>query len=168
MFTYPDPPASSEGSPEVGPAPYFHRSDCNICRQQDGLKTGSDLLDGPRPKGPIVESERYVVEHAPLKSSSVGTVIVQARRHLLDFGDMAGRNCRLRSACPSARSGGQGCHRSRAGLLPGIDGASGPLPSLARAEEGRRRASGSGLHGAAAHRTASLSDAEVMSKKDPS
>jgi diadenosine tetraphosphate (Ap4A) HIT family hydrolase len=27
-------------------------------------------------------------EHAPLKSASAGTVIVEARRHLLDFGDM--------------------------------------------------------------------------------
>jgi diadenosine tetraphosphate (Ap4A) HIT family hydrolase len=28
------------------------------------------------------------VEHAPLQESSAGTVIVEARRHLLDFGDM--------------------------------------------------------------------------------
>jgi diadenosine tetraphosphate (Ap4A) HIT family hydrolase len=69
-------------------APYYDRSDCNICRQQDGLKTGSELLDGPRPSGSIFEDEHYLVEHAPLKSSSAGTVIVQARRHLFDFGDM--------------------------------------------------------------------------------
>jgi len=88
MLTYPESPANNEGSAEVGPAPYYHRSDCNICRQQDGLKTGSALLDGPRPDGYIVEDEHYLVEHAPLKSAGAGTVIVQARRHLLDFGDM--------------------------------------------------------------------------------
>jgi hypothetical protein len=47
MFTYPEAPTSGEGSAEIGPGPYYHRSDCNICRQQDGLKTGSELLDGP-------------------------------------------------------------------------------------------------------------------------
>jgi diadenosine tetraphosphate (Ap4A) HIT family hydrolase len=88
MFTYPDAPASSDGSAQVGPPPYYHRSDCNICRQQDGLKTGSELLDAPRPAGYIVEGEHFLVEHAPLKSSSAGTVIVEARRHLLDFGEM--------------------------------------------------------------------------------
>jgi diadenosine tetraphosphate (Ap4A) HIT family hydrolase len=89
MFTYPEAPARSDGSVEIGPAPYFHRSDCNICRQQDGLKTGSVLLDGPRPSGHIFEDEHFLVEHAPLQSASAGTVIVHARRHLLDFGDMA-------------------------------------------------------------------------------
>ena len=88
MFTYPEATESSEGSAEIGPPPYYHRSDCNICRQQDGLKTGSELLDAPRPAGYIVESEHFLVEHAPLKSSSAGTVIVEARRHLLDFGEM--------------------------------------------------------------------------------
>jgi diadenosine tetraphosphate (Ap4A) HIT family hydrolase len=87
MFTYPEAPAS-EGTAEIGPPPYYHRSDCNICRQQDGLKTGSDLLDAPRPDGYIVEDEHYLVEHAPLNAAGAGTVIVQARRHLLDFGDM--------------------------------------------------------------------------------
>jgi diadenosine tetraphosphate (Ap4A) HIT family hydrolase len=72
----------------VGPPPYFHRSDCNICRQQDGVETGSALLDAPRPAGYIVEGGHFLVEHAPLKSSSAGTVIVEARRHLLDFGEM--------------------------------------------------------------------------------
>jgi diadenosine tetraphosphate (Ap4A) HIT family hydrolase len=73
---------------EVGPAPYYHRSDCNICRKQDNLKTGSKLLDVPRPGGYIVEGEHFVAEHAPLQESSAGTVIFEARRHLLDFGDM--------------------------------------------------------------------------------
>jgi hypothetical protein len=40
---------SSERPAEIGPPPYYHRSDCNICRKQDGLKTGSELLDSGRP-----------------------------------------------------------------------------------------------------------------------
>jgi diadenosine tetraphosphate (Ap4A) HIT family hydrolase len=79
---------STDGQVEVGPAPYYHRSDCNICRKQDNLKTGSKLLDVPRPGGYIVEGEHFVAEHAPLQESSAGTVIFEARRHLLDFGDM--------------------------------------------------------------------------------
>jgi diadenosine tetraphosphate (Ap4A) HIT family hydrolase len=79
---------SGERSVEIGPPPYYHRSDCNICRKQDGLKTGSELLDVPRPGGYIVEGEHFLVEHAPLQESSAGTVIVEARRHLLDFGEM--------------------------------------------------------------------------------
>jgi diadenosine tetraphosphate (Ap4A) HIT family hydrolase len=79
---------SGEGPVEIGPAPYYHRSDCNICRKQDGLKTGSGLLDVPRPGGYIVEREHFLAEHAPLQESSAGTVIVEARRHLLDFAEM--------------------------------------------------------------------------------
>jgi diadenosine tetraphosphate (Ap4A) HIT family hydrolase len=79
---------SSEGPVEIGPPPYYHRSDCHICQKQDGLKTGSALLDVPRPGGYIVEGEHFVAEHAPLQESSAGTVIVEARRHLLDFGEM--------------------------------------------------------------------------------
>ena len=73
---------------EIGPPPYYHRPDCNICRKQDGLKTGSRLLDVPIPGGHVVEGEHFLVEHAPLQESSAGTVIVEARRHLLDFGEM--------------------------------------------------------------------------------
>jgi diadenosine tetraphosphate (Ap4A) HIT family hydrolase len=80
---------SSEEKPvEIGPPPYYHRSDCNICRKQDGLKTGSVLLDSGRPGGYIVEGEHFVAEHAPVQESSAGTVIFEARRHLLDFGEM--------------------------------------------------------------------------------
>jgi diadenosine tetraphosphate (Ap4A) HIT family hydrolase len=79
---------SRERPVEIGPPPYYHRSDCNICRKQDGLKTGSELLDVPRPGGYIVEGEHFLAEHAPLQESSAGTVIVEARRHLLDFGEM--------------------------------------------------------------------------------
>jgi diadenosine tetraphosphate (Ap4A) HIT family hydrolase len=88
MFTYPEATATSEGSDETGPPPYYHRSDCNICRHQDGLKTGSERLDAPLPGGSIVEGEHFLVEHAPVMLSSAGTVIVEARRHLLDFGEM--------------------------------------------------------------------------------
>ena len=88
MPAYPETPGGSEGSVNIGPPPYYHRSDCNICRKQDGLKTGSELLDAPRPGGYIVEGEHFLVEHAPLQESSAGTVIVEARRHLLDFGEM--------------------------------------------------------------------------------
>ena len=88
MFTFPETPEGSQASAEIGPAPYHHRSDCNICRKQDGIKTGSALLDVPRPGGYIVEGEHFLVEHAPLQSSSAGTVIVETRRHLLDFGEM--------------------------------------------------------------------------------
>src|SRR6202046_5290952 len=79
---------SSERPAEIGPPPYYHRSDCNICRKQDGLKTGSELLDIPRPGGYLVEGEYFLAEHAPLQESSAGTVIFEARRHLLDFGEM--------------------------------------------------------------------------------
>jgi diadenosine tetraphosphate (Ap4A) HIT family hydrolase len=80
--------ASGEGSAQIGPPPYYHRSDCNICRQQDGLTTGSELLDAPLPGGYIVEAGHFLAQHAPLQSSSAGTVIVAARRHVLDFGEM--------------------------------------------------------------------------------
>src|SRR6202142_841047 len=79
---------SSERPVEIGPAPYYHRSDCHICLKQDGVKTGSALLDAPRPGGYIVESALFVAEHGPLQESSAGTVILEARRHLLDFGEM--------------------------------------------------------------------------------
>jgi hypothetical protein len=51
MFTYPEAPSDSEGAAEIGPPPYYHRSDCNICRHQDGLKTGTVLLDTTLPGG---------------------------------------------------------------------------------------------------------------------
>ena len=83
-----DAPGQSDGTVEIGRPPYYHRSDCNICKKQDGVKTGSELLDYPPPGGYIVEQEHFLVEHAPIQESSAGTVIVEARRHLLDSGDM--------------------------------------------------------------------------------
>jgi diadenosine tetraphosphate (Ap4A) HIT family hydrolase len=88
MFTFPDAPGDS-GPAKSGAAPYYHRSDCNICRKQDGLKTGSALLDVPRPGGYIVDGEHFLAEHAPLQSSSAGTVILETKRHVLDFGEMS-------------------------------------------------------------------------------
>src|SRR6202161_2328722 len=79
---------SSERAGEIGPPPYYHPSDCNICRKPDRLKTGSGRLEVHRPGGYIVESEHFVAEHAPLQESTAGTVIVEGRRHLLDFGEM--------------------------------------------------------------------------------
>jgi diadenosine tetraphosphate (Ap4A) HIT family hydrolase len=79
---------SSERPAEICPPPYYHRSDCNICRKQDGLKTGSELLDAPTPGGYVAEGEHFLAERAPLQEASAGTVIVEARRHLLDFGEM--------------------------------------------------------------------------------
>jgi diadenosine tetraphosphate (Ap4A) HIT family hydrolase len=80
--------SSDPGSVEIGPAPYFHRSDCHICLKQDGKTTGSALLDVPSPGGYVVEDEHFFAEHAPIQESSAGTLIVEARRHLLDFADM--------------------------------------------------------------------------------
>jgi hypothetical protein len=108
MFTNPEAPAGSERPAEIGPPPYHHRSDCNICRHQDGLKTGSERLDTPVPGGYIVEGEHFLVEHAPLKSSSAGTVILEARRHLLDFGEMS--QPRVPSSVPFSIGS---CRRSR-------------------------------------------------------
>ncbi|HEV7957916.1 MAG TPA: hypothetical protein VGP11_00495 [Acidimicrobiales bacterium] len=56
--------------------------------KQDGRTTASALLDAPTPGGYVLESEYYLVEHAPIEESSAGTLIIEARRHLLDFGDM--------------------------------------------------------------------------------
>jgi diadenosine tetraphosphate (Ap4A) HIT family hydrolase len=46
-------------------------------------------METPPTGGYIVEGKYFLVEHAPLKMSHVGTVIIQARRHLLDFGEMS-------------------------------------------------------------------------------
>jgi diadenosine tetraphosphate (Ap4A) HIT family hydrolase len=88
MSTSPEQPGAGTRPGETGPPPYHHRSDCHICLKQDGLKTGVELLDAPIPGGYIVKGEHFLVEHAPLQESSAGTVIVEARRHLLDFGEM--------------------------------------------------------------------------------
>ena len=66
---------------KIGPAPYHHRSACFICRLQDGLEV--------QPAGRfIIEGIYFVVGHAPLALSKAGTLVIQSRRHLLDFGEM--------------------------------------------------------------------------------
>lgn len=66
---------------EIGPAPYFHQSDCKICLMQDGH---FPALAGEH----VLEGTHFIVQHAPLQQSNAGTVLVVARRHLLDFGEM--------------------------------------------------------------------------------
>jgi diadenosine tetraphosphate (Ap4A) HIT family hydrolase len=51
-------------------------------------RTLSTPTDSSPPRGYVVEGEHFLVEHAPLQESSAGTVILEARRHLLDFGEM--------------------------------------------------------------------------------
>jgi diadenosine tetraphosphate (Ap4A) HIT family hydrolase len=78
----------SDEAVRIGPAPDNHRGDCNICRKQDGVTTGSALLDVPMPGGYVVEGEHLLVEHAPLHESAAGTMIIESRRHFLDFAEM--------------------------------------------------------------------------------
>jgi diadenosine tetraphosphate (Ap4A) HIT family hydrolase len=80
-FIIPEHTRSGKQPVEIGPAPYYHQSDCNICRMLDGLN--------PRLAGDhVVEGEHFIVQHAPLEQASAGTVLVVSRRHLLDFGEM--------------------------------------------------------------------------------
>jgi diadenosine tetraphosphate (Ap4A) HIT family hydrolase len=81
MSTHPEKTRSRKGAVEIGPAPWYHRSDCHICQLQDGVASS---LGAPH----ILKGKHFVVEHAPLKMSNAGTVIVESRRHLLDFGEM--------------------------------------------------------------------------------
>jgi hypothetical protein len=81
MLVYPEKTQSHKGPAEIGLGPWHHRSDCFICRKQEGMET-------PPAGGYIFEGKYFLVEHAPLKMSHVGTVIIPARRHLLDFGEM--------------------------------------------------------------------------------
>jgi diadenosine tetraphosphate (Ap4A) HIT family hydrolase len=84
MFTYPVKERSRKHPTETSSPPNYHRSDCLICRKQDGQGHEEAAPLG----GYIVEGKHFLVEHAPLKQSNAGTVIVESRRHLLDFGDM--------------------------------------------------------------------------------
>src|ERR1700722_11580034 len=81
--------SSGEQPAKIGPPPYFHQSDCNIRRKQDGLKTGKALLDVPSPGGYIVEGEHFLAEHAPIQESGPGPFIGEARGRPLALGDMA-------------------------------------------------------------------------------
>ena len=84
MFIYPEKRRSRKRSTETDSPANKHRSDCLICRKQDGQ--GHE--EAPPPGGYIVEGKYFLVEHAPLKLSNAGTVIVESKRHLLDFGEM--------------------------------------------------------------------------------
>jgi diadenosine tetraphosphate (Ap4A) HIT family hydrolase len=81
MFVYPERAQPHTQTAEIGPRPWHHRSDCFICRKQEGI-------EAPPTGGYIVEGRYFLVEHARLKMSHAGTVIIQSRRHLLDFGEM--------------------------------------------------------------------------------
>jgi hypothetical protein len=60
----------TDGNVEIGAPPYFHRSDCNICKKRDGVNTGSELLDYPAPGRYIVEQERtFWSSTLPFKSA---------------------------------------------------------------------------------------------------
>jgi diadenosine tetraphosphate (Ap4A) HIT family hydrolase len=81
VFITPDNAKSHKHPVEIGPAPYHHRTDCFICRIQDGLEVQpADRF--------IIEGKHFFVGHAPLAISIAGTLIVQSKRHLLDFGEM--------------------------------------------------------------------------------
>jgi diadenosine tetraphosphate (Ap4A) HIT family hydrolase len=81
MFITPDNAKSHRHAVEIGPAPFSHRSDCFICRIQDGLEV--------LPAGDfIIQGKHFVVTHAPLKMARAGTFIILSRRHLLDFSEM--------------------------------------------------------------------------------
>jgi diadenosine tetraphosphate (Ap4A) HIT family hydrolase len=84
MSIYSEKKRSRKHPTESGSPPFYHRSDCLICRKQDGQ--GHE--EAPPPGGYIFEGKHFLVEHAPLKLSNAGTVIVESRRHLLDFGEM--------------------------------------------------------------------------------
>jgi diadenosine tetraphosphate (Ap4A) HIT family hydrolase len=81
MFVVPEKAQPRKYTTKVGARPWYHTAACFICRKQEGI-------EAPPAGGYIVEGKYFLVEHAPLKMSHVGTVIIQSRRHLLDFGDM--------------------------------------------------------------------------------
>jgi hypothetical protein len=39
MFVYSEKTQSHKGPAEIGPRPWHHRSDCFICRKQEGMET---------------------------------------------------------------------------------------------------------------------------------
>lgn len=52
-----------------------------MCRKQAGL-------DAPPPGGYLYQDEHWRVCHAPADSAYLGTLIVESRRHFLDFAEM--------------------------------------------------------------------------------
>lgn len=54
---------------------------CFICKKHAGMV-------GPPPGGYIVEDQHWFVCHAPPHMGRLGTLVVEARRHYLDFAEM--------------------------------------------------------------------------------
>jgi len=55
---------------------------CYICRKHADTET-------PPPGGYLRLGRHFVVHHGPLDMSPKGTLLVEARRHFLDFGEMS-------------------------------------------------------------------------------
>jgi hypothetical protein len=45
MFVYPGKTESYKEPAEIGPRPWHHRSDCFVCRKQEGIGSGSSSID---------------------------------------------------------------------------------------------------------------------------
>ena len=54
---------------------------CLICRKQAGKEE-------PPPGGYIYEGRHFAICHAPRSLGTAGTIIVESRRHFLDYGEM--------------------------------------------------------------------------------
>jgi diadenosine tetraphosphate (Ap4A) HIT family hydrolase len=54
--------------------------DCLLCRKHRG--------QAPPPGGYIYEDEYWMVCHAPADRGPLGTLFIESRRHLLDFGEL--------------------------------------------------------------------------------
>jgi hypothetical protein len=68
MSTSPDVPVSSDESAEIGPPPYYHRSDCHICMKQDGLENAPHfhLWLVPRQGEGALRGLAYLAQRPPL------------------------------------------------------------------------------------------------------
>jgi diadenosine tetraphosphate (Ap4A) HIT family hydrolase len=58
------------------------RPDCYICRKQDGA-------EDPPPGGYFHRGRHMLVCHAPLDMGTSGTILIESKRHFLDYGDMS-------------------------------------------------------------------------------
>jgi diadenosine tetraphosphate (Ap4A) HIT family hydrolase len=59
----------------------MERADCFICRKHAGQEAAP-------PGGYLYEDAQFLVGHAPAAMAVPGTLIVESRRHLLDFTEM--------------------------------------------------------------------------------
>lgn len=55
-------------------------AECFICRKQRGEAA-------PPPGGYVLVAEHWMVCHAPVDKGPLGTLFIEARRHVLDFAD---------------------------------------------------------------------------------